>query len=73
MSNKSCSDKDATTDLLESGLDEGGVVCDGARRDGDVREHLDLEVGREGVRQPHVPRERREDQVAHLKMNCKEL
>ena len=57
----------AATDLLETGLDEGGVVCDGARRDGDVGEHLDLEVGREGVREAHVPREGGEDEVAHLR------
>ena len=53
--------------LLEAGLDEGGVVGDGPRRDGDVRQHLDLEVGREGVREAHVPREGGEDEVAHLR------
>jgi len=32
----------------------------------DVREHVHLQVGREGVRQAHVARERTQDEVTHL-------
>ena len=58
--------EEAVQVLLEAGLDQGRKVGDHSRRDGDLWQHVHLEVGREGVREPHVPRERGEDEVPHL-------
>mmetsp|Transcript_25033 Transcript_25033/g.69879 ORF Transcript_25033/g.69879 Transcript_25033/m.69879 type:complete len:303 (-) Transcript_25033:2245-3153(-) len=51
---------------LELGRQQAALIRDDAGGLGDLREEVDLEVGREGVRQPHVPREGRQDEVAHL-------
>ena len=52
--------------LLEAGLDEAREVGDHPRRDGDLGQHVHLQVGGEGVGQPHVAGEGGEDEVPHL-------
>jgi len=43
--------------LLEAWLDQCREVVDHPRSNGDLWQHLNLEVGSEGVGQPHVPGE----------------
>ena len=52
--------------LLEAGLDQRGEVGHHPRRNGDLWEHVHLQVGGEWVWEAHVAREGREDEVPHL-------
>ena len=52
--------------LLERSLYLLCHVGDNPGRVRDLRQQIHLQVGRERVREPHVPRVRRQDQVTHL-------
>lgn len=46
--------------------DQRGIVNNCTRRQSDLSQQVHLQVRSERVRQPHIPRERRQNEVSHL-------